>query len=202
MNGRLIFFLVIVVFSIIQSIIKSANEKAKKQQLQADPDRRKRVQNEIESFLAEVSGGQPDASERRRKRQQRTNARRREQQIQKNRREEELRQQKKAAAAKLRKSRSRKVGSGITEHVDEYIHQHVNEYLDHDVDEYVEATIVDNVDLNLGDRTLEMLGTTSVARPSGETAKTLVSLLRDPNGVRNAILVYEILTRPAVLKRR
>ena len=59
MDIRLIVFLVIIVFKVIQSVAKKATENAERQRRMAqrgNPDRKRRVQNEIEAFLSNVGG--------------------------------------------------------------------------------------------------------------------------------------------------
>ena len=165
-------------------------------------EKKTRVQSEIENFLAEVTGGRAKKPapnpERQARRRRQAEARRRQQEKQRQ-AEEQKRQQ--AARAKARqKKKKRKIGSGIREHVDQYINQHVAAHIDHDVDEYVEATIVDSVEENLGDRDTEM-PTTTGHRKGPSAASEVAKLLRDPKGVRNAILVNEILSRPRSLRR-
>ena len=207
--GKLIFFLLIMGMGAVQAITKAAKEKNRNQRVQGgnDPGRKRRVQSEIESFLAEVTGTAPKpksrakssqtVDERRKRRRQQAEAKRRQQEQQKQRQQ----QQKRRAAKRGDRSGSRKVGSGISEHVDEYISQHVAEHIDHDVEEYVEATIVDNVEEHLGDRTTEMPAPTGVARKRNKAAESVAAMLRDPTGVRNAILVNEVLTRPSTRRR-
>ena len=218
---ELIIFLVIVGFSALRGIMKAGKEKAEKERLQAqrgDPDRRQRVQGEIEAFLSEVGGGnqrpanapaanadaQRVAERRERRRLQAETKRRqaveqqRQQEVQQKRRQQQQRRQ---AEARTSTAPQRNVGSGVSAHVDQYINQHVSEHLDHDVDEYVEATIVDSVDNHLGDRATEMPQQTTVRGKQSSGAKDVIALLKDPAGVRNAILVNEILSRPRSLRR-
>jgi hypothetical protein len=112
---------------------------------------------------------------------------------------EERRRRKEAAASQQQPQQRKR--QGISEHVDQYITQHVAEHIDDDVTEYVEATIVNNVNDNLGDRALEMpTMATSSGRSSTKAAEAVAGMLRDPKGVRNAIMVNEILSRPRALR--
>lgn len=104
----------------------------------------------------------------------------------------------KAAANRRRKTSSSKTGSRISQHVNKYITQHVDEYIDDDVEEYVEATIIDPVRSEMGKRQGPALVT---KRKQNKTAQEVVAFLRAPNGVRNAILVNEVLNRPKVLRK-
>lgn len=157
--------------------------------------RKSRVQSEIENFLAEVTGGSPsrqNESDRKDARRKQEAATRRKQ------KQQAAQQRRKAAAAALAKSKKkqgrRSVGSNISKHVAEYI--------DNDVEEYVEATIVDSVESHLGKRETEMPQPDKRDQsPVNSAAAEVARLLRDPKGVRNAILVNEILSRPRALRR-
>ncbi|MEZ6127344.1 MAG: hypothetical protein R3C59_01515 [Planctomycetaceae bacterium] len=221
---KLIIFLIFIGFSAIRGIIKTANEKAEKERLlaqrDANPARRQKVQSEIESFLSEVGGGNAEqrrteadsqrTAERRERRRQQAEAKKREVALQQaeQKRQQELqkrrqRQRQQSSSTSLSSSPGeRRVGSGISDHVDQYINQHVTEYVDNDVAEYVEATIVGSVNQNLGNRNAELPAQSGGTRPRNAAAKAVVSLLRDPVGVRNAILVNEILSRPKSLRKR
>ncbi len=207
---------VFIILRIVFSISKAANEKGEKQQprAQADPGRKQRVQSEIEAFLSEVTGNkQPregntdDAQLARRREQQlqrKAEAKRRqheEQQRQKKEAEKRRRRAPQAATSKSRHKGERSIGSGIGAHVDHYISQHVSEHIDHDVDEYVDATIVDSVDKHLGNRALEMPTMASSSTKNSAAAKSIAAMLRSRDGVRNAIIVNEILSRPRPLRR-
>ena len=199
MEKLVILFIIFAVSQAFKALSGGKNDQAQNRPRQignANPDRRRKVQNEIEAFLNEVKGSdESDAAERRAALERR---KRREQAQRKQLEKEERRRRQAAAAKKAEEKSRRKVGSGISEHVDQYINKHVEEYVDNDVEEYVEATIVDSVEEHLGDRPV-------VASPSersrSEAAESVVKLLKDPKGVRNAILVNEILSRPAVLRR-
>lgn len=158
-----------------------------------------RLQNEIENFLAEVTGSKTPAQRKEEARQQQE--RRARQLKQKQKQQTKRTQQEQQQRKKRTPPRRRQVGSGISEHVDEYINQHVAEHIDNDVEEYVEATIVDSVEDHLGNRKTEMPRSTATAKKESP-AKEVAALLRDPGGVRNAILINEILSRPAVLRRK
>lgn len=212
---KLIFFIIVIGFSVIQSIMKAANEKAEAKQRQAQlgpPGGRKRVQSEIESFLQEVTGKAAPAGNNlendikvQRSRQQRENrrqeeaTRKRDQQVKR----KLSRQQPKAAPAgksRSRKPNERSIGSKVSEHVNSYIGKHVNDYLDHDVNEYVEDTIESPVQNYMGGRG-STKRTTTTGRKKNRAAADVAALLRDPRGVRNAILVNEILSRPRSMRK-
>lgn len=204
----LIFIVLRVVFS-----ISKANENAqkKKPRVQADPGRKQRVQSEIEAFLSEVSGNkQPSEQDdaelaRRRQKQQRrkAEAKRRQQEEQQRRQAhgEKRRREQQASTSKSRHKGERKVGSGVAAHVDQFIGQHVSEHINNDVEEYVDATIVDSVEEHLGDRRLEMPTMATSSVETSLAAASVAKMLRNPEGVRSAIIVNEILSRPRPLRR-
>ena len=212
--------MVFIGISIVRGLMKTANEKAERERRLAQrgaPNRKQRVQSEIEAFLQEVGGGnrenapaENDAGARREERRRRIQEKkararrdqqeqRRQQKILQEREETRQRRQRETAAASTPR---RNVGSGISEHVDEYINKHVSEHIDHDVEEYVEATIVDSVEDHLGSRDIEMPQRPHTTRgSSSDASKAVVKLMKDPVGVRNAILVNEILSRPRSLRK-
>ncbi len=209
MEIKAIFFLIVIVFSVIQSIMKAAKEKAQKQQqlMNPRPERRQKAQSEIEAFLAQVTGGAGAAQavdpreeeERQRRKRDQAEARKRRQLEQK--RKQQVAERRTSAARSQGGQPKKKKRSGIADHVDEYITKHVNTHLDHDVNEYVEATIVDGVDGHLGRRENEMPALTVTRHENTAAANNIAKLLRSPSGIRNAILVNEILSRPAALRR-
>lgn len=216
---KLIIVIVFFAFSMIRGLMKSGKEKAEKEARLAqrgDPNRKQRVQGEIDAFLSEVSGGGNEdrsgqqKSQRRRERGERTQeskqrAQRDQQEMQ---RQLKIKQKREATRAR-RKAESqaatapdRQLGSGISAHVDEYITQHVEEHIDDDIEEYVEATIVDSVESHLGTRRSQMPEQTRVrSRKRSAAAKSVVAMLKDPAGVRNAILINEILAPPRALRK-
>ena len=205
MNGgdiRLIFILVFVVIGIIRAIIKAANGENKvNQNPQMNPGRSRQVQSEIDDFLSEVGAAphqkQPAARRRQRPQKQRPQQRR----PQKEQRPQ--RQKPKPAAARQQPSgslRDRHLKSSVSDHVTEYISDHVEEHIDSEVDDWVEVDIVENVEDNLGDRREEMPALTR--NPVKVTpANSILDVLRSPEGVRQAILVNEVLSRPRALRK-
>lgn len=86
----------------------------------------------------------------------------------------------------------RPLGEGVRQHVEQHIR-----HLDTEVDDHVRMDIVDSVNSHLGQFSGEDTGT----RPGNPTAARLVASLRSPEGVRQAMLINEILSRPRVLRR-
>ncbi|MCA9061997.1 MAG: hypothetical protein KDA96_03030 [Planctomycetaceae bacterium] len=85
--------------------------------------------------------------------------------------------------------------SSVDEHVENYIHKHVQSYLDHDVDESVQAEIVDSVQQHLGPRP------TARSVEDAVGVSDIVATLRSPAGMRQALILNEILSRPRALRR-
>lgn len=84
------------------------------------------------------------------------------------------------------------VGSGVREHVNEYIGQHVHQHMKKQIDDYVTADMSG--------------GTVAAVVPDTQeqghkAAAELIARLRSPEGMRQAILVNEILSRPRSLRR-
>ncbi|MCA9047391.1 MAG: hypothetical protein KDA89_01605 [Planctomycetaceae bacterium] len=219
MEIKIIIFLVIMFFSMIQSLTKSGRERRERQQLEeqrrkamagGDADRRRRVQSEIESFLSEVTGrpvavnaDQRQAEEERRRREEAQ--KNREQALRRRKQQQKQRPQagKSAPAARQQRLTAEGMTDSSTRPDRELLGDHVSSYMKNNVAEFVDETIVQNVDSHLGKRDLEMPGDTSAS--SGESmspaAAAVRQLLQSPEGVRNAILVNEILSRPRVLRR-
>ncbi len=74
--------------------------------------------------------------------------------------------------------------------------QHIR-HLDTAVDDHVKTDIVDSVNSHLG----QFSGDDTGARTGNPTAARLVATLRSPEGVRQAMLINEILSRPRALRR-
>lgn len=217
---RLVVILIFVGISIVRGLMKTAKEKAARERhvgQRADPNRKDRVQGEIEAFLSEVGGGtseQPSPRDETGRRQEERRQKNQEKKERARRNEQEKRRQqaiqqkrddtraRRTAETKSANAPSRKVGSGISDHVDQYINQHVHEHLDHDESDFVDASMIETVDDHLGNRAVEMgMKTRTTRRVQSESARAVMKLLKDPVGVRNAILVNEILSRPRSLRK-
>lgn len=95
---------------------------------------------------------------------------------------------------------SRPVGSGIREHVDAYIGQHVATHMARNVEGQVRKDIDENVRRHLGTGSL----TGVAAEPPKQEAISAASIaeaLRQPEGMRQALLMGEILSRPKSLRK-
>lgn len=195
---KLIIFMIFVGFSIVSSIAKSAKEKREREQAlerrraanvggapraEARPKpKKKSVQTEIESFLNEVSEGratpQGDEEAKRRekaeaKRRKQEAARQRQLQIAERKRQQQQAEQRrsKRPSEQRRSEREKKSVSSVTQ----------------------------SVEAHLGRRSVEM--PRSTVKTSGRKASSeIFAMLQDTQGVRNAIIVNEILNRPKSLR--
>lgn len=192
-------FIVVVVVSIVQAILKHVREKAERERLnqgrQARPEAA--MQGEIDEFLAKVGTKQPKDAVR-------SGERTRRRQYDRDRADEERRREQKRLERKAQQnpaeSRQNRIGSGVGKHVEQYITQHVATHLDDDVGEFVQADVVESVESHLGSRSSEMPAMTSVSSQN-ESAAAILKMLRSPAGVRNAILINEILSPPRALRK-
>ena len=95
----------------------------------------------------------------------------------------------------------RSPGSGVGAHVDAFIGQHVQSHIGHQIDANVKQDISDSVRSHLGaDNSKQPVPTASTSHGS-VAAGNLLSALRSPEGVRQAILIAEVLGRPKALRR-
>jgi Skp family chaperone for outer membrane proteins len=198
MKFQFIVFLVIGLISLIRTMNQAKNQNQKPQANRGDaPPRRQKVQNEIEAFLTEVKSAANTAAP---DQQQQQAERKRAQQLrrQQAQRARQARQQSRPAQAK---TSQRSLGSGIGDHVASYISQHVEEYVDSKVDDKVEANIVRNVDRHLGNRSTEMPAATTASSGEQKVSSRFRELLKSREGIRQAILLNEILTRPRSLRK-
>ena len=198
---KLVIILVFAIIAIVRALKNAAEDKKGGQRVNANaPERRRRVQSEIDAFLTEVGAGEPVPPAQ--ANQQKSKQQRRQQQS----------QQQNASAASQRQAplerqtqnsptKERSLGSGINEHVDSYISQHVAEHIETDVDDFVEAHIVDSVESHLGDHSTELPSLTSSGPIQPTSASEFRKLLKSRSGVRQAVLLNEVLKRPSSLRR-
>ena len=187
MEFQFILFVVFIVFSIVRAAMqKKQPGQGQEMTAREAAARRKKAQSDIDAFLNEV--GSP--AKQQPARQQRSEEHR-------PRRRQTQRQMQPAQDA----SESRRLGSGISEHVDSYITQHVDEYVDSQVDDFVDVDIAQSVESHLGDRRSEMPRKTEVADSPDSPAVHFRKLLQNPKGVRQAILLNEVMSRPRVLRK-
>ena len=206
MDRQLIVFLIFGIIALVRWLRRNADETEDAQQTTVNaPERRRRVQSEIDAFLTEVGAGKPVPPAQ-------TNQQKSEQRRQRRTQQRRQPQQQIASAASQRKAPlerqaqnsptpERSLGSGINKHVDSYISRHVAEHIETDVDDFVEAHIVDSVENHLGNRSTELPALTSSGTKQPTSASEFRKLLKSRSGVRQAILLNEVLTRPRSLRR-
>ena len=97
--------------------------------------------------------------------------------------------------------KGRNVGSSVAEHVDSFIGDHVRSHMGRDVDNFVKKDIDERVKSHLGSQSSKPVEM-SASDTGSAAAEDILSVLRTPAGVRHAILVNEILSRPKSLRKR
>ncbi|MDA1231100.1 MAG: hypothetical protein O2856_10020 [Planctomycetota bacterium] len=98
-------------------------------------------------------------------------------------------------------SADRSPGSGVGAHVDAFIRQHVSSHIGHQIDANVKQDISDQVRSHLGEDKNKQTDPTATTSHGSAAAGDLLSALRSPQGVRQAILIAEVLGKPKALRR-
>jgi cell division protein FtsN len=203
-----VFFLVFVIITIVRALKSAADEKKLGQRVDANaPERRRRVQSEIDAFLTEVSDGKPAPSAQanqqksEQQRQLRTQQRRQQQAQQQYAADASQRQAPLERQANNSLTPQQSLESGINEYVDPYRSQHVAEHIETDVDGVVQTHIVDSMESHLGNRSAELPSLTSTDSTQPTSASEFRKLLKSRSGVRQAVLLNEVLNRPRSLRR-
>ncbi|MEP3477642.1 MAG: hypothetical protein ABJZ55_00195 [Fuerstiella sp.] len=191
---KLIVFALFVGFSIVSSLMKTAKEKREREKALArrraggvaDGGRqkpKKSVQNEIESFLSDVGDGRatPKASDESRRRKEQEEAKRRKQQA--------IRRRQQEASERKRQQKKGKSQSASNRPKPRHEERKVHE------------TVAQSVESHLGKRSTEMPRSTPLrSRGRKGASAEIFAMLQDSDGVRNAIIVNEILGRPKSLR--
>ena len=207
-----IFVFIAVVAGIISSIKESLTAKPKPQNAPQE-NQRSRAQSEIAAFLSGSAAPaqrpqQPQEPQRTPQTPQRPpNQSGLQQQAQPQRPKQKQKQKPpRAELAEAQPKRTpkpkpeRTIGSGVREHVDSYIGDHVKSHMGRDVDAHVKKEIDERVKSHLGSQSSQAVEMTG--QPVNEyAASDLLKALKSPEGVRQAILVSEILSRPKALRR-
>ena len=95
----------------------------------------------------------------------------------------------------------RSPGSGVGAHVDTFIGQHVKSHIGNQLADSVKADISDQVRSRLGEDKNRPSAPTAATTHGSAAAGDLLSALRSPQGVRQAILISEVLSKPKALRR-
>ncbi|MCA9036870.1 MAG: hypothetical protein KDA91_17165 [Planctomycetaceae bacterium] len=217
---KLIVLLIIGIIGVVRTLVeKSAEAKARNAPLNNKPraNNQDRVQSELEAFLTDVRQ-QNKGDERPLRTPSRPSAQKTSQPVQRS--NEQRSRSKKASrtgtgtrarqsarasdsrsGARLNSMAERTVErerqekaafrGGITEHVDQYINQHVSEHMHKQIDDFVAQ--------DLGGASNEMNMAPMVG--GNPAAKELAAALRSPAGIRQAILISEVLSRPRIFRR-
>jgi len=190
---------IIVFIAVISGIINSIREaSAKNARPVPQPSQRSRAQTELEAFLSGTTPTQqqPQSSPRPQRPAQQQQARQKQ--------TPRVKSPKKQAPVETpagRSTRPHSLGSGLADHVDSFIGDHVRSHMGRDVDAYVNKDIGERVKSHLGSqssRPVEMSSSDTGSRAADE----LLSVLKTRVGVRHAVLVNEILSKPLAMRNR
>ena len=95
----------------------------------------------------------------------------------------------------------RSTGSGVGAHVDSFIGQHVKSHIGNQLSDSVKTDINDQVRSHLGEDKNRPTAPTAATTHGSAAAGDLLLALRSPQGVRQAILLSEVLSKPKALRR-
>ena len=95
----------------------------------------------------------------------------------------------------------RSPGSGVGAHVDTFIGQHVKSHIGNQLSDSVKTDISDQVRSHLGEDRDRPSAPTAATTHGSAAAGDLLLALRSPQGVRQAILISEVLSKPKALRR-
>lgn len=195
-----------VLISVIAGMINSAKQAAAKNaaaQQEAAPPRRPAMTPAQETMARFLEGLPPEERATPAQRSQNQSGQNpRPQQRQKQ--QQKKNPQKQSAASRQQQSsknqKPRNVGSGVSEHVDSFIGDHVRSHMGRDVDNFVKRDIDERVKSHLGSQSSKPVEM-SASDTGSVAAEGILSVLKTPAGVRHAILVNEILSRPKSLRK-
>ncbi len=192
---------IIVFIAVISGIINSIREaSAKNARPVPQPSQRSRAQTELEAFLtgATPTAQQPQSPPRPQRPAPPQPQQARQKQTP---RGKSPKKQGSVETPAGRSSRPHSLGSGLADHVDSFIGDHVRSHMGRDVDAYVNKDIGERVKSHLGSqssRPVEMSSSDTGSRAADE----LLSVLKTQAGVRHAVLVNEILSKPLAMRKR
>jgi len=92
-------------------------------------------------------------------------------------------------------------GSGVGAHVESFIGQHVQSHIGKQISDAVRNDISDQVRSHLGDDKNQQAAPAAATTHGSAAAGDLLAALRSPQGVRQAILISEVLGKPKALRR-
>ncbi|MEJ7592381.1 MAG: hypothetical protein WKF77_12590 [Planctomycetaceae bacterium] len=95
----------------------------------------------------------------------------------------------------------RSPGSGVGAHVDSFIGQHVKSHIGQQLADSGKNEINDQVRSHLGEDRNKPSAPTAATTHGSAAAGDLLLALRSPEGVRQAILMSEVLSKPKALRR-
>ena len=203
-------FLIFAFLSWLASLGKDAAGKQQGPRPARPPQARdERLKNEIELFLEEVGKGtaprtQPKPRQRSRPPKPRTPPTLREQRKgSESKKQTGTRQKPETTVAAGMELHDRRLSSDLQRHVSEYmdddrIEQHVDDHIGNEITESVNEHIAQSVSQHLGpaETTRQETRTETLSRPA-----QIATLLRSPSGMRQAILLSELLSPPRALRK-
>ena len=95
----------------------------------------------------------------------------------------------------------RSPGSGVGAHVATFIGQHVKSHIGNQLSDTIKTDISDQVRSHLGEDKNKPSMPTAATTHGSAAAGDLLLALRSPQGVRQAILISEVLSKPKALRR-
>jgi hypothetical protein len=91
--------------------------------------------------------------------------------------------------------------SGVGAHVDSFIGQHVTSHIGHQIGDAVKNDISDQVRSHLGEDKDKPIAPATATTHGSVAAGDLLLALRSPQGVKQAIMISEVLSKPKALRR-
>lgn len=177
--------------------VAEANEKAKREALAKAARSRSGIRNDSDSFLPQMT--QQKAPQKPTDAARATNA------TDASRRQPARPKKKQNTAAAKPPSKSTSAaaprGSGVGSHVESYIGQHVKSHIGQQIGDAVKNDISDQVRHHLGEDKNKPSAPGAATTHGSVAAGDLLSALRSPQGVRQAIMISEVLGRPKSLRR-
>ena len=206
-DGQLIGFVIFVVVMIMSWIVKviggvnQAAPPARGRQPQPPRSRGDGLQREIDRFLREVGGGRKRGEEvaieivpeqERQRPRQKPRPKTRPPAAQPPETDQHVKPG--TNIAQRESIVSKNLGAGLREHLQEYMENRVEEHAEEHLSHNVEASVFEHLGEFTGGAAEQ--GDLETTHRSSAAARQIVSLLRDPDGIQQAILINEILSRP------
>ncbi len=191
----------IVFIAVVSGIISSLKQSFAKNDgaKPLNPTPQDRGQSEIEAFLTGVNSGSQTAPQR--PQPPRPQPQRPVQQPANRQKPKPQRTTTSSDSQQTAKSqKAKRAGSGVAEHVESYIGDHVRSHINRDVENFVKNDIDERVKSHLGSQSSQPVEM-SASDTGSKAAEDLLKTLKTPAGVRQAMILNEILSKPRALRR-